>query len=63
MWGFKTALHLANDSKAERLKKLSPNTEGNFEIDHAELVMMLRGVRIEVPGDRKRYSIKRSKAA
>jgi len=44
-------------------EKLSRNTEGNFEIDSAELVMMLRGVQIEGSRRRKRYSINDQKAA
>ncbi len=44
-------------------EKLSRNAEGNFEIDSAELVMMLRGVQIEGSRRRKRYSIDEPKAA
>jgi transposase len=44
-------------------EKLNRNTEGNFEIDSAELVMMLRGVQIEGSRRRKRYSINDKKAA
>lgn len=44
-------------------EKLSRDAEGNFEIDSAELVMMLRGVQIEGSLRRKRYSIDEPKAA
>ena len=38
-------------------EKLTRCADGNFEIDSAELVMMLRGVQIEGTHRRKRYSI------
>ncbi len=44
-------------------EKLVTDQEGNFEIDSAGLVMMLRGVQIEGTQRRKRYSIDRGKAA
>ena len=45
-------------------EKLSQGDDGsNFEIDSAELVMMLRGVQIEGTRRRKRYSIDARKAA
>lgn len=44
-------------------EKLKRTVEGDFEIDSAELVMMLRGVQIEGTRRRKRYSIGPGKAA
>lgn len=44
-------------------EKLTCSTDGDFEIDSAELVMMLRGVQIEGAQRRKRYSIDSGKAA
>lgn len=44
-------------------EKLTRTGDGNFEIDSAELVMMLRGVQIEGTVRRKRYSIDPPKAA
>ena len=44
-------------------EKLTRTDDGNFEIDSAELVMMLRGVQIEGTQRRKRYSIDPGKAA
>lgn len=44
-------------------EKLTRTADGNFEIDSAELVMMLRGVQIEGTHRRKRYSIDSPKAA
>lgn len=44
-------------------EKLSRSVDGDFEIDSAELVMMLRGVQIEGTLRRKRYSIDSGKAA
>lgn len=44
-------------------EKLTRTTDGHFEIDSAELVMMLRGVQIEGSHRRKRYSIDSGKAA
>lgn len=44
-------------------EKLTRTVDGDFEIDSAELVMMLRGVQIEGTLRRKRYSIDPSKAA
>lgn len=44
-------------------EKLTRSADGNFEIDSAELVMMLRGVQIEGTLRRKRYSIERTEAA
>lgn len=44
-------------------EKLSRSLDGDFEIDSAELVMMLRGVQIEGTVRRKRYSIDREQAA
>lgn len=44
-------------------EKLNQDTDGNFEIDSAELVMMLRGVQIEGSRRRKRYSIDEQSAA
>ena len=44
-------------------EKLTQTTNGDFEIDSAELVMMLRGVQIEGTVRRKRYSIDPKKAA
>ena len=44
-------------------EKLTRSNEGDFEIDSAELVMMLRGVQIEGTHRRKRYSIDQGQAA
>jgi len=44
-------------------EKLTRTVDGDFEIDSAELVMMLRGVQIEGTRRRKRYSIDPGKAA
>ena len=44
-------------------EKLAGGTDGDFEIDSAELVMMLRGVQIEGTVRRKRYSIDPGKVA
>ena len=44
-------------------EKLIANEQGNFEIDSAGLVMMLRGVQIEGTQRRKRYSLHGEKAA
>ena len=44
-------------------EKLTRRADGNFEIDSAELVMMLRGVQIEGTLRRKRYSIDSGQAA
>jgi transposase len=44
-------------------EKLTETADGDFEIDSAELVMMLRGVQIEGTHRRKRYSIDRGQAA
>ena len=44
-------------------EKLARNIDGDFEIDSAELVMMLRGVQIQGTQRRKRYSIDSGKAA
>lgn len=44
-------------------EKLTRKADGDFEIDSAELVMMLRGVQIEGAVRRKRYSIDPMKAA
>lgn len=44
-------------------EKLTRTAGGDFEIDSAELVMMLRGVQIEGTLRRKRYSIDSGKAA
>lgn len=44
-------------------EKLTRCADGNFEIDSAELVMMLRGVQIEGTHRRKRYSIESREAA
>lgn len=44
-------------------EKLTRTADGNFEIDSAELVMMLRGVQIEGTHRRTRYSIDTGKAA
>lgn len=44
-------------------EKLTRTADGDFEIDSAELVMMLRGVQIEGTHRRKRYSIDTGKAA
>lgn len=44
-------------------EKLTRTADGDFEIDSAELVMMLRGVQIEGTFRRKRYSIDASNAA
>jgi len=44
-------------------EKLVPTDDGDFEIDSAELVMMLRGVQIEGTQRRKRYSIDGQQAA
>ena len=44
-------------------EKLISDKEGNFEIDSAGLVMMLRGVQIEGTQRRKRYSIEPPRAA
>ena len=44
-------------------EKLAQSTDGDFEIDSAELVMMLRGVQIEGTQRRKRYSIGEQQAA
>ena len=44
-------------------EKLVSEDQGNFEIDSAGLVMMLRGVQIEGTVRRKRYSIDREQAA
>lgn len=45
-------------------ERITPSADdGDFEIDSAELVMMLRGVQIEGTQRRKRYSIEPGKAA
>lgn len=44
-------------------EKLTRCVDGDFEIDSAELVMMLRGVQIEGTVRRKRYSVDPGKAA
>ncbi|MEZ6128937.1 MAG: IS66 family insertion sequence element accessory protein TnpB [Planctomycetaceae bacterium] len=44
-------------------EKLTRCVNGDFEIDSAELVMMLRGVQIEGTVRRKRYSVDPGKAA
>lgn len=44
-------------------EKLTRCADGNFEIDSAELVMMLRVVQIEGTHRRKRYSIESGEAA
>jgi len=44
-------------------EKLVTDEQGNFEIDSAGLVMMLRGVQIEGSQRRRRYSIDRPHAA
>lgn len=44
-------------------EKLARDEQGNFEIDSAGLVMMIRGVQIEGARRRKRYSIDRGQAA
>lgn len=44
-------------------ERLTRTTNGDFEIDSAELVMMLRGVQIEGTHRRKRYSIDTGKVA
>lgn len=44
-------------------EKLSRTVHGDFEIDSAELVMMLRGVQIEGTHRRKRYSLEHKQVA
>ena len=44
-------------------ERLTQSSQGDFEIDSAELVMILRGVQIEGTQRRKRYSIDPGKAA
>ena len=44
-------------------EKLTRSSDGDLEIDSAELIMMLRGVQIEGTQRRKRYSIDSGKAA
>lgn len=44
-------------------EKLTRTADGHFEIDSAELVMMLRGVQIEGTRRRQRYSIGQGQAA
>jgi transposase len=44
-------------------EKLTRTTDGHFEIDSAELVMMLRGVQIEGTHRRQRYSLDSGEAA
>jgi transposase len=44
-------------------EKLTRSSDGDLEIDSAELIMMLRGVQIEGTQRRKRYSIDPAKAA
>jgi len=44
-------------------EKLARSSDGNLEIDSAELVMMLRGVQIEGTVRRKRYSVEAPQVA